>query len=396
MAKITAVTVYALMESGAPGVIRDGDLTGFAVRRNVDGTASYYVEFRAGRGRSFPVRRIVLGRHGKLTPDEARMLATEMLGRVVPAAVPLAERAAPRREMTVAALLRGAVENHWKAKRKPGTAKGFERAIERTLIPEFGAKRLTELRRADIRDWHASQTHRSRQANLDLAILRKALSIAVAGGLISENAAMLIPGHPERARDRIVTDDEMRAILEAVDSSPNRPQAALLFKLLMFTGCRLSEWRAAEWSWVDIARGELRLPQAAPAVRARTVPLSTLAQALLVSAPHRGRFVIPDDSGQAPLAPWSAHDAWLKVCKTAGVENLRLNDLRHAYATRGAGLGASAVLLRDVLGHKTVAMAARYLSRQVDPGRELAERVGAQIEAVRQPAATLEGVGRRR
>jgi integrase len=389
MAKITTGTVDALMESGAPGVIRDSDLTGFAVRRNVNGTASYYVEFRSGRGRRFPVRRIVLGRHGRLTPDEARMLATEMLGRVVPRATPAADRAAPRKEMTVAALLRRAVENHWKAKRKPGTAKGFERAIERTLIPEFGAKRLSELRRADIRQWHASQTHRPRQANLDLAILRKALSLAVADGQVAENAATLIPGHRERARDRIAMDDEMRAILEAVDSSPIRPQAALLFKLLMFTGCRLSEWRAAEWGWVDIARAELRLPQA------RTVPVSTLAQALLVSAPHRGRFVIPDDSGQAPLAPWSAHDAWLKVCKTAGVENLRLNDLRHAYATRAAGLGASAALLRDVLGHKTLAMASRYLSRQADSGRELAERIGAQIEAVRQPSSTLVGKGRR-
>jgi integrase len=317
------------------------------------------------------------------------MLATEMLGRVVPRATPAADRAAPRKEMTVAALLRRAVENHWKAKRKPGTAKGFERAIERTLIPEFGAKRLSELRRADIRQWHASQTHRPRQANLDLAILRKALSLAVADGQVAENAATLIPGHRERARDRIAMDDEMRAILEAVDSSPIRPQAALLFKLLMFTGCRLSEWRAAEWGWVDIARAELRLPQA------RTVPVSTLAQALLVSAPHRGRFVIPDDSGQAPLAPWSAHDAWLKVCKTAGVENLRLNDLRHAYATRAAGLGASAALLRDVLGHKTLAMASRYLSRQADSGRELAERIGAQIEAVRQPSSNLVGKGRR-
>jgi integrase len=391
MAKITAVTVDALLESGAPGVIRDADLTGFAVRRNVNGTASYYVEFRAGRGRRFPVRRIVLGRHGRLTPDEARILATQMLGRVVPSAVPAADRAAPRKEMTVAALLRRAVENHWKAKRKPATAKGFERAIERTLIPEFGARSICELRRADIRQWHASQTHRPRQANLDLAILRKALSIAVADGLIGENAATLIPGHLERARRRIATDDEMRAILKALDSSPIRPQAALLFKLLMFTGCRLSEWRAAEWAWVDIARGELRLSSAAAAIGARTVPLSTLVQALLVSAPHRGRFVIPDDSGQAPLAPWSAHDAWLKVCKTAGVENLRLNDLRHAYATRGAGLGASAVLLRDVLGHKTLAMASRYLSRQVDPGRELAERIGAQIEAVRQPSTSFEG-----
>ena len=75
--------------------------------------------------------------------------------------------------------------------------------------------------------------------------------------------------------------------------------------------------------------------------------------------------------------------AWGTIRKAAGVEDLRIHDLRHGFATRGAGLGASAVVLRDALGHKTLAMTSRYISHQNDPVRELAERIGAQIQLTR-------------
>jgi hypothetical protein len=64
------------------------------------------------------------------------------------------------------------------------------------------------------------------------------------------------------------------------------------------------------------------------------------------------------------------------------VTDLRIHDLRHAFATRGAALGGNALILRDVLGHKTLAMTGRYVSRQNDPMRELSERIGQSILTV--------------
>jgi hypothetical protein len=75
MASISSRTITKLIESDAPGsVIRDDDVKGFQVRLNASGSVSYMVEYRAGRGRGFPVRRIVLGKHGVLTPHQARAL----------------------------------------------------------------------------------------------------------------------------------------------------------------------------------------------------------------------------------------------------------------------------------------------------------------------------------
>ena len=382
LALISKRTIDALISEGKPATIRDEGLSGFGARLNANGSVSYVVEYRAGRGRGFPVKRMVLGKHGTLTPDQARTLAKQTLARVTGGADPAGDRSARRREMTVADLLRSAVETHWKPKRKTSTAANFAGMIERTLIPEFGAKRLSELKRVDIRSWHARQTNRPRQANLDLAILRKALALAVNDELIPDNPARGITPHPENRRDRVPSDDELRALLSAIAEAPIRPQARLLVQLLMLTGCRTAEWRTAEWGWLDFQSAMLQLPDAAAKAGARNVPLSSAVMALLAEAPRDSHFVIPNDTGQGPLEPWSVRAAWKMICKQAKIEDLHVHDLRHAFATRGARLGASATLLRDALGHKTLAMTSRYVTTQHDPVRALADQIGAEIAAI--------------
>ena len=358
MPKISKRTVDELIAAGVPDTLRDEELTGFCARLNANGTVSYLVEYRAGRGRGFPVRRLVLGRHGTLTPDQARTRAKAMLARVLAGDDPAAERASLRKESTVADLLRHSLETHWGTKSKPTTLSRFTSTINHSLIPAFGSLRLSELTRARIRTWHAKQTHRRRQANLDLAILRKALSLAVRDELIKENPATAIEKYPERQRDRPPTDAELAAIIQALDTVDIRPQARLLFRLLMLTGCRSSEWRCAEWSWLAADGRTLNLPDAKAG--ARPVVLSSAVQAILADAPRSSRYVIPNDAGDEPLTPSIVSKAWETVRNAAGLGDLRVHDLRHGFATRVAGLGASAIVIRDALGHKTLAMVLRY------------------------------------
>src|SRR5271165_770089 len=123
MPRISKRTIDALIASGVPGdVIRDDDVKGFNARLNEDRSVSYLVEYRAGRGRGFPVRRVVLGKHGPLTPDQARDLAKKNLARVLAGDDPAAERAASRKEMTVGDLLRHGLATHWEPKKKQSTA----------------------------------------------------------------------------------------------------------------------------------------------------------------------------------------------------------------------------------------------------------------------------------
>lgn len=373
--RITKRLVDGLGPNDIGRVIRDDELTGFAIRLNADGSRTYLVEYRAGRGRGFPTRRLSIGRHGALTPDEARQRAKQILAQVAYGEDPATARAARKKEPTVRDILILALEQHWKPKRKPSTARAFEEMINRTLVPEFGAIRLTDLTRAQIRGWHARQTHRPRQANLDLAILRKALMLAVADELITDNPARGIAPHPEKARDRVPTEDELRAVWKAIDEAPIRANARLLFKLLPLTGCRRGEWLTAKWSDIDLDAAVLRLREENSKAGARTVPLPGPVVALLRAATRSGEWIIANDNGSGALTKSNVRDAWASVLRAASVEDLHIHDLRHAFATRGAALGANALILRDALGHKTLAMTGRYVSRQADPVRELSERV---------------------
>jgi integrase len=378
MAKITKRFVDSLGDDDNGRVFRDDELKGFAVRRNRDASITYLCEYRAGPGRGAPTRRMAIGRHGALTPDEARQRARAILNRVFDGFDPAGERRALMESPTVADILRDAIEKHWKPKRRPSTAKSFGESIERTLVPEFGSIRLSALTRKRIREWHAKQGHRKRQANLELAILRKALSLAVADELIPDNPAKGIALHPERARERVPTDDELRRLWRAIDATAIRPAAARLFKLLALTGCRRGEWQNARWRDVDLAGRCLRLADAKAGPR--TVPLSGPVLALLrpvAGAPDAP--VCPNDHGDAPLSKSNMRDAWLAVLKAAQIDDLNIHDLRHAFATRGAALGASALILRDALGHKTMAMTGRYVARQAEPVRILADRIAADM-----------------
>ncbi|WP_262299653.1 tyrosine-type recombinase/integrase [Microvirga sesbaniae] len=379
MPRITKRLVDGLGPDDVGRIVRDDELTGFGVRLNADGSRTYLVEYRAGRGRGFPTRRLSIGRHGVLTPEQARQEAKKLLGQVAHGEDPAGNRAARAKDRTVKDILLTALKEHWKPKRKASTAKAFEEMINRTLIPEFGSTRLPDLTRAQIRAWHSKQTHRPRQANLDLAILRKALNLAVADDLLRDNPARGIAPHPEKSRDRVPTDKELRAVWKAIDEAPIRTSAKLIFKLLPLTGCRRGEWQSAHWNDVDLEAGVLRLRAENAKAGARTVPLPGPVVALLKMALRDSQWVAPNDEGDGPLSNSNLRDAWAAVLTEANVKDLHLHDLRHAFATRGAALGANALILRDALGHKTLAMTGRYVSRQTDPVRELSERIAASI-----------------
>ena len=101
---------------------------------------------------------------------------------------------------------------------------------------------------------------------------------------------------------------------------------------------------------MDLAQAVFRLRDAKAG--ARSVPLSGPVIALLKAQSGRGEWVIPNDRGDGPLTKFNIRDAWAAVLKAARVDDLHVHDMRHAFATRGASLGAHALVLRDALEHR--------------------------------------------
>lgn len=114
---------------------------------------------------------------------------------------------------------------------------------------------------------------------------------------------------------------------------------------------------------------------------ARDVMLGKVALDLLAVAKRNGPFVIPNSTADQPLAGSTLEDAWRRIAKNAGLTNARLHDLRHTVGTYAGQGGHNAFIVRDLLGHKTLAMTSRYVGRDVDPLRSAADDVSNGIAA---------------
>ncbi|MGB8584134.1 MAG: site-specific integrase, partial [Pseudolabrys sp.] len=157
----------------------------------------------------------------------------------------------------------------------------------------------------------------------------------------------------------------------------------LSLRLLMFTGCRLREILNLRWEHVDMERGLLFLPDSKSG--RKTVILSAPALAILNGLERMGPYVVPDDDPAKPRPdlkrPWDA------ITKRAGLDGVRLHDLRHTYVSFGAGGGLALPIIGRLLGHTQTATTARYAHLDNDPLRRASESIAGRI------AAALDGNG---
>ncbi len=388
IANITKRTVDAAKPEGSRFIIWDRELKGFGLRVEPTGLKSYVVRYRPGAGgRTAPLRQLVIGRHGPLTPDEARRLARETLVDVMRGADPVGGRASKRKEPTIADLVERWVAEHLSVHNKPSTAKEFERIARVEIIPQLGSTRIGDITRSDIRKWHSGKAGRPYQANRALAVLRKILSLAVKEWeLRGDNPALGIKQFRETRRERYVTDEELRIIgpwlAQAEEEGTQPPGAILVTRLLAFTAMRLGEALYLDRAQVDVKGCVVRLTDAKAGPRG--VPIPTAAVKLLADAMAgqgaKAERVARDFDG-SPLSLARFRTFWKALRAGTGIADIRPHDFRHMGATFGAQTGANAFLLRDYLGHATLEMSGGYVERVVDPIRDLAEKVAARVAA---------------
>jgi integrase len=159
------------------------------------------------------------------------------------------------------------------------------------------------------------------------------------------------------------------------------PFAAAALRLLLFTGCRLREILHLKWEFVDIERGLLFLPDSKTG--RKTVILNAPALAVLAGVDRIGSYLVPGDDPHKPRA--DIKRPWRAVSKRAGLDGVRLHDLRHTYASFGAGGGLGLPIIGKLLGHAQLSTTQRYAHLDADPLRRASETIGGRI------AAALEG-----
>ncbi len=381
--KLTISNIKAIEPAGKEVFYWDDDLPGFGLRVQPSGVRSYLIQYRNKSGRS---RRLRLARHGVMTPHEARREAHRLLAAVAGGEDPAADRRRARQALTVADLAARYLSDHLEAHNKPSTRREFRRIVERDILPVLGSRGAAEVTRDDIARLHRARQKAPRVANLMLAVLSKMFALAELWGIRPEhsNPARGIERYPERKRTRFLTDEELGRLGEAMRRAAREaaipPARLAAVRLLALCGLRLGEALALRWEHVDLAEGVLRLPDAKGGARVHALGAESTALLDELRPPSRpDGWVFQGDGGLGPLTADRVERAWQWLRAAAGLADARLHDLRHTVGTYAGQTGANAFMVRDKLGHKTLAMTGRYVNQDAAPIRLLSDRVESRI-----------------
>lgn len=406
--KLTKKSIDALTPGERAFTAFDADLAGFGCRVMPSGVKSWIVEYRPhGGGRGVSKRRVTLGRTGTLTPEQARKAAAAMLAKVRLGSDPAAERAEQRRALTVSELLDLFEAQYVATMVKPGTAVSHRIALE-VLRRAHGGIKAEALTRAKIAALHASMADRPYAANRAVAVWGKAFTWATERGLVPEgyNPAKGLQKYREQGRERFLTREELirfgdalrlaetEGLPYAVDETnpkakhapkPDKrrvkldPFAVAAIRLLILTGARLREILDAQWSQVDLERGVIFLSDSKTGKK--PIYLSAAAQAVLASLPRieGNPHIIAGAKEGAPRA--DLKKPWAAVKRAAGLEGFRQHDLRHSFASFGAGASFGLPIIGKLLGHSQAATTHRYAHLDADPLRRAVDTIGATISA---------------
>ncbi len=328
------------------------------------------------------LRRTSLGRHGAITPEQARKKASAAIARIRKGEDPVLRPAA--RPLTVAELAERYLQAHVKVRCNAHTQRIYKDSLRNHILPALGEMPVASVGRAEVAALHYRLRETPRAANRALMVLSKIFSLAEAWGLApgGGNPCRFVLRYKEGRRERFLTEDEYRRVGRALCAleaeGPVRARAAAALRLLMLTGCRSGEILTLRWSDIDRKAGELRLRDAK--MGARMVPLTPAALQVLagIKRVRRSPWVITGGRPDRHLATLTKY--WHRVRERAEVEDVRIHDLRHSFASRALALGLPLPMIGRLLGHTDVSSTARYAHLSQDAEKVAAARVGDSIE----------------
>jgi len=386
-------------------VIWDGLVPGFGVRIHPGGRRTYMLVYRVGGGRAGRRRTLTLGLHGAIDCKEARRQAREAHLLAVKGVDPAGEKLASRLAPTVSALCDRFLELHARPHKRARSVEEDERNMRNHVRPLLGSLKVTAVTCADvdaainaIRDGKTARNEKTVKhgrrivrggvaaANRTLALLKTMFTLAERWGLRppASNPCRNARKYPERPRERFLSLDELQRVAAALADAGAKKggvsaSARAAIRLLLFTGCRVSEILTLRWGQVDLERGVARLAESKTGPK--SVYLNAPARAVLgvllgERKPKASDYILPGEGGEGHLP--GLKSAWSSIRRRAALPDVRLHDLRHTFASMGAA-DHSMFLLGKLLGHRNVSTTARYAHLAADPVQQAAETIGRRI-----------------
>ncbi|MCY3670688.1 MAG: tyrosine-type recombinase/integrase [Alphaproteobacteria bacterium] len=374
--KLTDAGIARLRAGTREYTVWDTQVAGLGVRVRPSGSRTFVYHRRTDQG----VKKMSFGPAALCKMEEVRRACLE-------AAVTGNDRADDGSRGT-APLFRDFVAGPWKTDRlehcKPSTRRNFDSILKRQLLPVFGARRIDRIGRRSVIRWFEARSRTAPgAANAALDLLGHILNHARALGHIGTNPTKGIRRNPGRKMTRFLSREEIARLHLVLDrhaaGSVSEAQQADTIRLLLLTGCRKGEIMRLRRDEVRDDRLELADSKTGP----RIVLLNGPAREIVTRrmALGTGPWLFP--SVRDPSRPQCRGlPLWFRARREAGIEDVRLHDLRHTVASQAAMNGVPLPVVARLLGHSNVNMTMRYAhvgDREIEAA---AERVGQAVHTL--------------
>ena len=391
--------------------IWDDALPGFGVRVKPSGAKSYIIQYRRGT----VSRRMTIGACSLYRLEQARERARRLLTAAKDGADPAADRDQARKAPTVNELADRYLAEHAELRKKPSSLAADRRNLTNHIRPLLGKARVADVTADDIdrllvqvqsgaTGTNVKLGKRSRRivrggagvANRCVALLSKMFNLAERWKMRppGSNPCRGLEKFKERKVERFLSAEELSRLGDALRGYELSPYAVAAIKLLVFTGARLGEVLALRWDRIDFERGEMRLDDSKTGAKTLHLPPPALEVLSELPRTEGNPYVIVGAKAGAPLV--NLEKPWRAIRKAAGLDDVRLHDLRHAFASVAASSGMGLPIIGKMLGHSQAATTARYAHLASDPVKAAAAAVAEKIAAAMKSASVSGNVTRLR
>lgn len=377
--RLTKRNIDAAEYRGGTDYHWDESLPNFGLRIYPSGRKSFVSAYRL-RGRK---RIMVLGSYGVLTPTEARKRAQRVLADASEGKDPSQARQDSIKAPTVALLASRYLDEYAATRKKAKSIEEDQRMWKRHILPVLGQIKVADVAREDIADLHHRLRKTPYAANRVLALLSKAFNLAEMWGLRSDhsNPCRHVERYKESKRERFLGTEELQrlgaALNEAERTQSEHPSAILAVRLLLLTGARKQEILKLRWTEVDWKHSCLRLADSKTGQK--VISLGPPALELLRQAQQKdgNLFVCYGYRGAGNFV--GLQRPWARITEAAGLDGVRIHDLRHTHASVGVAAGLSLPIIGKLLGHTQPQTTARYAHLADDPQQQAAARIAGEI-----------------
>ncbi len=323
---------------------------------------------------------VTIAKWPDISLNAARLKAAAMRQGVINGEDPQAEKRQKRETMTLEQIFDLYLTEHAIPHKR--TAKDDQTMIRLHLKPTFGKRRVDELTTETVRSWHTSltKTMKPASANRHLALLRSVYNVMLPD---MPNPCRMVKMFREYSRDRFLQPEELERFFQAIEKerTEGNPDIADYLLLCIFTGARRSNVLAMQWKDIDRARNQWRI--AGEESKNKSIMLVPLVGEVLAILERRRElassiFVFPSYGKTGHLQ--EPKTGWARIKEYAGLEDVRLHDLRRTMGSYQTIGGASTAIVGKTLGHKNPASTAVYARMTLDPVRESMEKAVAMMK----------------